>query len=67
MSNKLQTFDISKWTVFGRNIFQPPFKMTDKLINEARIVHVVHGNSRLYSANQFVELFVRGYLHHEGR
>lgn len=56
MSGKLITFDVKKWTVFGRTVFQPPFKISDALINEARIVHVVNGKSKLYSANQYVDL-----------
>lgn len=55
MSN-LQTFKIKDWVVFGRNRFQPPFKITDALINEARIVHIVHGKSRLYAANHYLDL-----------
>jgi len=56
MSNKLETYKIKEWTVFGRNTFKPPFRISDALINEARIVHVVNGNSKLFSANKFVEL-----------
>ncbi|UTW61230.1 helix-turn-helix transcriptional regulator [bacterium SCSIO 12741] len=56
MANKLETFDVDKWTVFGRNTFLPPFKITDALINEARIVYVVKGKSRLYSAEQYTDL-----------
>jgi len=56
MSNQLDTFKIKDWVVLGRTFFKPPFKVSDTLINEARIVHVVHGHSNLYSANQYVEL-----------
>ena len=56
MSSKLETYKVRNWVVFGRTEFKPPFKVSDALINEARIVHVVHGHSRLYSANQFISL-----------
>lgn len=50
MSN-VQTFKVKDWVVFGVNTFEPPFRISDALINEARIVHVVHGQSRLHAAN----------------
>ncbi|MCI5055269.1 MAG: AraC family transcriptional regulator [Flavobacteriales bacterium] len=53
---KLETYSIKNWTVFGRNRFSPPFKISDSLINEARIVYVVNGSSRLYSAKQYINL-----------
>ncbi len=53
---KLESHKLQNWTVLGRTCFTPPFKISDSLINEARIVHVVNGSSRLYSANQFHEL-----------
>jgi AraC-like DNA-binding protein len=34
----------------------PPFKISDSLINEARIVYIVRGHSRLNSANEFTPL-----------
>ena len=52
----LITFKIKDWVVFGRNKFVPPFKISDALINEARIVHVVHGKSRLFAADRNVDL-----------
>lgn len=52
METQLQTFDVKDWTVFGRTSFQPPRKISDSLINEARIVHVLNGTSKLCSANQ---------------
>ena len=77
MSN-LQTFRVKDWVVFGINNFKPPFKVSDVLINEARIVHVVNGHSRLYAADHFVDLnnedtivmksdnFVNNWLANEG-
>ncbi len=56
MSNKLETYKVKEWTPLGRNTFQPPFKISDALINEARIVHVVKGNSKLFSANKILNL-----------
>lgn len=56
MNNQLVTFKVKDWVVFGRTIFQPPHKISDALINEARIVYVVNGESKLYSANQYSEL-----------
>ncbi len=56
MSNKLSTYKIKDWIVLGRTLFKPPFKVSDKLINEARIIHVKYGHSNLFSANQYIEL-----------
>ena len=56
MSSKLETYKVRDWVVFGRTEFKPPFKVSDALINEARIVHVAYGHSRLYSAHQYMEL-----------
>ena len=56
MSNQLATFNVGDWTVLGRTVFKPPFKISDSLVNEARIVHVVKGYSKLYSAQQMIEL-----------
>ena len=56
MSGSLQTYSVKEWVVFGRNKFKPPFRVSDELINEARVVHVVKGNSRLYSANHYTNL-----------
>ena len=55
MSN-LQTFNVKDWVVFGINKFNPPYKVSDALINEARIVHVVNGSSRLYAADYIMNL-----------
>ncbi len=57
MSTTLQTYNVKNWVVFGRTTFKPPFNVSDALINEARIVHVVNGRSNLYSANQHIDLF----------
>ena len=54
--NQLSTYKYKEWVVLGRTRFKPPFKITDTLINEARIVHVVKGHSNLYAANQCIEL-----------
>ena len=56
MRNRLSTYKVKDWVVLGKTIFEPPFKIADKLINEARIVHVVNGKSKLYAASQFIEL-----------
>lgn len=56
MKPQLQTYDVKSWKVMGRNTFQPPVKISDQLINEARIVHVVRGRSHLFSANHRLEL-----------
>ncbi len=53
---QIESYKVQNWTVLGRTRFTPPFKISDSLINEARIVHVVNGNSHLYSANQFHDL-----------
>ena len=56
MANQISTYKISEWVVLGRTFFKPPFKVSDTLINEARIVHVVYGHSKLYAANQYTEV-----------
>ena len=56
MAIKLETYDIKNWTVLGRTVFKPPFNVSDALINEARIVYVVNGQSELYSSNQLIHL-----------
>lgn len=56
MEKRIETFDVKKWKVFGRNTFPPPFKVSDALINEARIVYVVQGMSRLHTANKYYTL-----------
>ncbi len=56
MSNRLETYTVNNWTVLGCTYFRPPFKVSDELINEARLVHVVNGHSRLHSANQQITL-----------
>ncbi|MCJ8292320.1 MAG: helix-turn-helix transcriptional regulator [Crocinitomicaceae bacterium] len=56
MSNSLSTFSLGKHVVLGRTFFTPPRKISDALRNEARIVHVVKGHSRLHSADQTMEI-----------
>lgn len=56
MTNQLSTYRIKDWVVLGRTFFKPPFKVSDTLINEARIVYVVSGNSRLYAASQYMQV-----------
>ena len=56
MANQISTYKIEDWVVIGRTSFKPPFKVSDTLINEARIVHVINGNSNLYAANQYIQL-----------
>lgn len=53
---KLELYNVESWTVFGRSFFKSPFRITDSLNNEARIVRIVNGRSRLYSANLFTDL-----------
>jgi len=62
MNNQLITFKVKDWVVFGRTFFQPPNKVSDALINEARIVYVVNGQSKLYSANHYMEIRSRDLL-----
>lgn len=45
------TFSINNWVVVGRTRFEPPKKISDELIDEARIVHVFEGTSKLHSAH----------------
>ncbi len=56
MSIKFEPYKVKEWTVLGRNTFKPPFRISDALVNEARIVHVVKGNAKLFSTNKFLEL-----------
>ena len=55
--DRLKTFSVKNWIVLGQKHFDPPLKVTDSLINEARIVHVIKGKSVLYSANQSTTLY----------
>lgn len=78
MRPELSVYKVSQWVVLGRTKFIPPHKITDELINEARIVHVVNGTSRLHSANQVTHLstgdtlimktdnFINNWLENEG-
>lgn len=52
----IKTFKVQEWVVFGINTFKPPLRVSDALINEARIVHVVHGQSRLHAAKHSINL-----------
>lgn len=52
MSNQIKVYHYKNWRTLGRTYFKPPFKVSDTLINEARIVHVVRGHSQLFAANQ---------------
>jgi len=54
--SKAELYNVKDWRVFGRNLFKPPFKFSDSLINEARIAYVVNGSTRIYSANQYFDL-----------
>ncbi len=56
MSSKFEPYKVKEWTVLGRNTFKPPFRISDALVNEARIVRVVKGNAKLFSTNKFLEL-----------
>jgi len=53
---KMELYHYKEWMVCGRNVFTPPLKFSDNLSNEARIVHIVKGRSRLYSANHVWDL-----------
>ncbi|AZQ65376.1 AraC family transcriptional regulator [Flammeovirga pectinis] len=53
---KLIKYSIKDWVVLGKIEFLSPKKITDELIDEARIVYVVNGESHLYSANKDIEL-----------
>lgn len=54
--SKVELYNVKDWRVFGRNLFKPPFKISDSLINEARIAYIVNGSTRIYSANQYFDL-----------
>lgn len=56
MRPTLSTFSLGKHVVLGRTYFTPPRKISDVLSNEARIVLVVKGRSKLYSADQVLEI-----------
>ena len=56
MKRSLETYKVKDWIVLGCTSFKPPFQVSDALINEARIVHVVRGQSKIYSANKLIEL-----------
>lgn len=56
MPPELITFKVKDWVVFGLTTFLPPYRISDSLINEARIVHVVHGTSKLYAAEEWLTL-----------
>ena len=56
MSASLSTFSIGKHVVLGRTYFTPPRKISDALNDEARIVLVIKGQSKLYSANQVLKI-----------
>ncbi len=51
-----QDFHLGGVGALGRASFKPPFKAGEAMINEARFVHVVHGNSRLTVPNASVNL-----------
>lgn len=56
MTFKQEPFHLLNKVVLGRAIFQPPFKISSALENEARFVHVIKGRSRLYSPKNQVDL-----------
>ena len=53
---KREDFNLLDKTVLGRAVFQPPFKASAALQNEARFVHILKGNTRLYSAKNRFDL-----------
>ncbi len=56
MSRNLQIFRYKDWVALGRNSFEPPYKVSDALVNEARLVYVVQGESTLTSAQKQLKL-----------
>ena len=54
--SSLKVYSIGGQAIFGINEFPSPHRVEDRLENEARIVHVVRGHSRLYAANKWLEL-----------
>ncbi len=51
-----QDFDFHGEVIMGRTSFEPPYKASQIMHNEARFVHVVNGNSKLYVPNQKIDL-----------
>ncbi|MEL6850636.1 MAG: AraC family transcriptional regulator [Bacteroidota bacterium] len=49
-------FEIQGKPVLGKLIFRPPFKGSDSFKQEARLVHVVRGQSRLYAPRDQYQL-----------
>ena len=49
-------FKLQNKVVIGNAAFNPPFKASDAMHDEARFVHVINGNSKLYVPNQTVAL-----------
>ena len=54
---KQELFKIGELDVMGRATFMPPFRINSSLQNEARFVHVIHGNSKFYSPVNKFDLF----------
>lgn len=53
---KRAEFNLLDKVVLGRLVFNPPFKASSVFHDEARFVHVVNGNSRLYSPKDQLNL-----------
>lgn len=53
---KRDEFKLLDRVVFGRAAFNPPFKASSPLENEARFVHVVNGTSRLHAPQDRIDL-----------
>ena len=51
-----QIFELGEKRVFGRIIFEPPYKANSSMEEEARFVYVVNGQSKLYSPNGRTDL-----------
>ena len=56
MNFKREHFSLLDKVVLGRAIFKPPFKASSALENEARFVHIIKGNTRLYAPQSRLNL-----------
>ncbi len=56
VSNRQEHLKLLGKIVLGRAFFLPPFKVNSALDHEARFVHVVHGNSRLFVPNSQLDI-----------
>ncbi|MCG8573339.1 MAG: AraC family transcriptional regulator [Flavobacteriales bacterium] len=56
MSFERVQFELLGKAVFGRATFIPPFKAGESLLDEARFVSIIRGNSKLFVPNNQLEL-----------